>query len=115
MKVSLTVLSGGRGEFYCRQGYPPHDQKLLTYDGSARKDPSYPTSRSNSVHSNYKMQDWHYDLCDCCVEPCLCTLFVKFIPAAAFLAVANNSPFSAARSIDFPLGDMFVVHSGPHT
>ena len=53
----------------CRQGFPPNQR--LMFDGVARKDPSYPSSPT-SVHSHYQIEDWHYDLFDCCVEPCLC-------------------------------------------
>ena len=62
----------------CRQGFPPNQR--LMFDGVARKDPSYPSSPT-SVHSHYQIEDWHYDLFDCCVEPCLCAY-----PAALFLS-----------------------------
>ncbi|KAG0621052.1 hypothetical protein M758_4G264700 [Ceratodon purpureus] len=71
------------------QGYPPHDLQLITYDGSARKDPSYPTSPSNSFYSNRKMDDWHYDLCDCCTDPCLCIETFCY-PCETFTLVAKR-------------------------
>lgn len=70
-------------------GYPP-EQKLM-YDGAARKDSSFPSSRCSSIRSNYQIEeDWHHGLCDCCIEPCLCMETFCY-PCETFTLVAETA------------------------